>query len=278
MIRGPSPSARPIDSRGNAAVRRARALERDRSAREREGLCLAWGLRLAREVLEAGAQVRRVFAAPRLEESPEGGVLLAQLGRSKVQVLRATTRVLESIVPGCGDQGVVMEVVQPRHGLRELLSPGPVALLMAHGVQDPGNLGSMVRTAWGLGARGVVVLEGCADPFGSRSVRASMGAVFRVPVVGAATGRVLEEIGRAGIQIVAADARGGRRPSEVDLARPSAFAFGNEGAGLPAEILRAAGARVRIPMAAGAPSLNVHAAAAALLYEAFRQRGFAGAP
>jgi TrmH family RNA methyltransferase len=161
--------------------------------------------------------------------------------------------------------------------LSSLVSKGPTLLLLAHGVQDPGNLGSMLRTALALGTDALVALEGCADPHSSRAARAAMGALFRLPVLTGSAAPVLLALRAAGLSLVAADTRGTTRPEAVDLKRPVALVVGSEGRGLPEAILTQATARVRIPMAPRASSLNVHAAATALLYEAARQRHFSGA-
>jgi len=134
----------------------------------------------------------------------------------------------------------------------------------------------MIRSARAFGAAAVIVLPGSADPFGSRAIRAAMGAPFTLPIVEASAPETVDRLRAAGLAIVAADPEGDRQPAELDLREPAAIVVGNEGGGLPREILEAATARVRIPMAAGSDSLNVHAAAVALLYEATRQRSFSG--
>jgi TrmH family RNA methyltransferase len=141
-------------------------------------------------------------------------------------------------------------------------------------LQDPGNLGSILRTALALGASGLIALPGCADPFGSRAVRAAMGAQFVLPVAAAEVGAFLALARAARLQLVAADPDAADPPPRIDLARPTVLLLGSEGGGLPVELLDAAQRRVRIPMARGVESLNVHAAASALLYEAARQRAF----
>ena len=135
----------------------------------------------------------------------------------------------------------------------------------------------MVRTALGLGADALIALEGCADPYSSRAARAAMGALFRLPVLAGTAASVLDALRAAGLSLVAADTRGTARPEAVNLMVPVALLVGSEGRGLPEAILARAADRVRIPMASGASSLNVHAAATALLYEAGRQRDFGGA-
>jgi RNA methyltransferase, TrmH family len=266
---------RAIASPGNASVRTARALEKDRAFRESERTYLAWGIHLAQEALTSGAAVREALIGPRLEDSFEGREILSRLRRSSTPLARTTTRILDSIVEGCGDQGILLLVTRPEHDLSRVLArPGPALILAAHGVQDPGNLGSIVRTARALGAGALIALEGTADPFGSRAVRAAMGAQFTLAIVSSASQRCLTALSAAGIDRVAADPAGTRLPTEVDLTRPIALLMGSEGSGLPRRILEDATSRVRIPMAPGVSSINVHAAAAVLLYEAARQRGF----
>lgn len=273
-MRRPGPREQVIESSQNALVRHARSLETDRKTRSRGGEYLAWGVHLAQEALSARAPVRRVLVGPGLEKTGEGRDLLGRLSGCGAPLVRVTTRVLESILEGCGDQGILMILSMPDLDLAGLLSGAPTLLLAAHGIQDPGNLGSIARSCLAFGARGLLALEGCADPFGSRAVRAGMGAHFRLPV---ATGRAtdaMKALKGAGVQLVAAVPRGGESPADIDLSLRTALFVGNEGSGLPPEVLKAASRLVRVPMAPGVGSLNVHAASAVLLYEASRQRGF----
>ena len=267
-------TVRVVASPQNAAVKRARALERDRPLRERERTYLAWGVHLALEALACRAPLRQAFVGPRLAEARAGADLLRRLHAAGVPVVPVTTRVLDSIIEGCGDQGILLLAVRPQSDLAAILGFPSSLVLAAYGVQDPGNLGSILRSARALGADGLVALEGSADPFGSRAVRAAMGTQFTLPAASATTTAFLREAEAARLQLVAADPAGDETPTGIDLARPTVLLLGNEGAGLSQEILHAAHRRVRIPMAPGVSSLNVHAAAAALLYETARQRGF----
>lgn len=262
-----------ISSPRNPEARRLRALEGDRARREQEGVLIAWGLHLLAEALAAGATIRAAYAGPRMEESGEGRDLLKALRASGLRPRRATTRVLDSIADGSGDQGILLVVARHPREPRAVLDAGFRLVVGLHGVQDPGNLGGILRSSWTLGADAAVAFEGCADPFGSRVVRAAMGAHFRLPI---GCGRAADWAARAaaaGLRLVAADAGAGMEPERLDLAAPTLLLLGGEGGGLPPDLLNQAAARVRIPMAPGASSLNVHAAAAVLLYEAARQRG-----
>jgi TrmH family RNA methyltransferase len=265
---------RAVTSTENAAVKHARALERDRTLRERDGAYVAWGLHLAQEALRARAPVRRAFVGTRLQESREGQSLLQDLSAAGVPILRTTTRILDSVVEGSGDQGILLLCDRPQQAPSRLLGRQASLVLAAHGVQDPGNFGSILRSALALGASGLVALPGCTDPYGSRAVRAAMGALFALPVAAVEIEEFLDRARGSSLQIVAADPAGAKTPPEVDLRPPTILLVGSEGGGLPGSLLDAARHRVRVPMARGTESLNVHAASVALLYETARQRGF----
>jgi TrmH family RNA methyltransferase len=267
---------RRIESGRNPLVRELRLLERDRGARTRSGLYLAWGLHLAQEALLARAPVRSAWLGPALDRTAEGRRLGEELPGHCRSILRTTTRLLDTIIPGCGDQGILLLVERQRRTADDLIHGGADLLLATHGVQDPGNIGSIVRTAAALGIDGLLVLEGCADPYSSRAVRAAMGAQYRVRIADGSSEDVLASLERAGLQIVTSDVAQGLPPRAIDLRRPTALFVGSEGAGLPPSILDRATQAVRIPMAAGSASLNVHAAATILLYEAARQRQDSG--
>lgn len=167
----------------------------------------------------------------------------------------------------------------PRRGFRDVAFPPSLAVFLA-GVADPGNVGTLVRTCAGMGCDWLALGPGSADPFGPRAVRAAMGATWSVPILEGVSAADLAT--RRGFAVVAAVTEGGAAPWEADLTRPLVLALGAERAGLaPAmEALSGAGAEVvpvTIPQAPGTESLNVAAAAAALLYEASRQRA-AGDP
>jgi RNA methyltransferase, TrmH family len=150
-------------------------------------------------------------------------------------------------------------------------------LLVAVGIQNPGNLGSLLRTAEAAGATGAWLTEGCADPYSWKSLRGSMGSAFRLPLRRRVETASLAETLRArGLRTLAAGATAARRYDAVDLRGPLALLLGSEGAGLPDELAAAAELRVSIPLARPVESLNVGVAAGILLFEAARQRRRSG--
>lgn len=231
-------------------------------------------------------------------------VLLGESGEPHLQALGdqipestrlfLTSDKLFASVSGTETPQGIAALVQPRQASFDDLVRGIPLLLLMAGIQDPGNVGTLLRTAETFGASGVVACTaggiGTADPFGPKALRASAGSALRLPILrGAGAPVLLAQLRIAGVRVFATspEAQGetssqkALAPWEVNWREPAAFLLGNEGAGLPAELLRSSDAVVRIPRAASqdsvqsAESLNAAVAGAILLYEAARQRGFA---
>jgi len=230
------------------------------------------GPRLALEAANAGTSPRLVVLCPEL--AARGGLapeLAAWVARSPV-LLEVPPELFATVATTESPQGLLAVVDEPGRDVHPVLTCGSVLLLVIDGVQDPGNVGSLIRSAHALGAAAVLTVEGTGDPFGPKALRASAGACFRLPVARPArAAQVAGLLADHGVRLVGADPRGDLFPWEVDFTGKVALAVGNEAAGLgPA--LRG-GELVRIPMAPTAESLNAAAAGAVLLYEAMRQRG-----
>jgi TrmH family RNA methyltransferase len=166
--------------------------------------------------------------------------------------------------------------VKPRQfAFDDLLRGLPLVAVLA-GVQDPGNVGTILRSAEALGATGVIAARGTAHPYSPKALRSSAGSALRLPLlVEIALPVAMAQLRVSGVKIIAASSSGNsaaRRPDEIDFRAPVALVIGNEGAGLPPEIERSADALVRIPLAEPVDSLNAGVAASLLLYEAARQR------
>lgn len=165
---------------------------------------------------------------------------------------------------------VVEMIHRPLSGLAGT-RPDPVVVCV--GLQDPGNAGTVLRSAAASGAGAVVFCEGAVDVYNPKAVRASAGALFHVPVVAAApAGETLDELARWGLRRIATVANGGRPYDAADLARPCALILGSEGHGLPAELGDRLDEAVTIPMVTSTESLNVAMAASVVCFEAARQR------
>jgi TrmH family RNA methyltransferase len=226
-------------------------------------------VRLVEEAVATPGTIDAVVYAPTLEKNARGRELLAALARTGVPMERVEESELEQLADTQHPQGIIAVIRMPAWTLAQIrLDGGPVLVL--DGLQDPGNTGTILRTALGLGAAGVVALPGTVELSNPKVVRGSMGAVFHLPAVELGVAEFLAWAGDRGVTLLAAEANGAPIGS-VPIRRPVAIVLGNEGAGLRAEI-RQAGRAVAIPLARGTESLNVAVAAGILLYEVTRDR------
>ena len=213
--------------------------------------------------------------APELARTSRGSALVAELERHAIPVeeigVRAFTQLADTDTP----QGII-GVIEPRRSTPEDFVPGADAVaLVIDGVQDPGNVGTLIRTAHALGAAGTVVLRGTADPTSPKALRAAMGATFRHTVVSLDDNGFIAWARKHGVTLWAAAVDGVPLPRALERAGkdgPIAVIVGNEGAGIRPQLNAVAAQRVAIPLAQGAESLNVAVAAGILLYEVTRGR------
>jgi len=261
-------AAGPIRSRSNPLFRRFRTLK-DKGADE---LCLIEGPRLLEEALASGIGLVEVAAAPRVEASERGARLLAALHARGTPVHRMAEGLVASLSEAEASQGLLALARRPSFDEAALYRATPL-VVVAVGVQDPGNLGGLLRTAEAAGATGAYLTAGTADPFSWKAVRGSMGSAFRLPHVRGLTAE--EALGRLrghGLLVLATAADAEVAYDRADLRRPFALLLGSEAAGLPDELVRGADQRLAIPMRGPVESLNVGVAAGILLFEAARQR------
>jgi TrmH family RNA methyltransferase len=278
------------------ASRDNRWLKRFRSAlageRGDDGMVGVEGVRLVEAALGSGHPVEALLV------SDSGARHLSRVApvlTPAVPVLRTSDKLFASVADTKTPQGIAA-LVRPPQATIENLALGTALIAVLVGVQDPGNVGTIVRAAEAFGATGAATCPaegiGSADPFGPKAMRASAGSALRLPIVAGISATILLaqlRISRAKIYAAVAEesqnsGRGGDAPFlapwDVDWKAAAAILIGNEGAGLPAELVRAADARIYIPQSAGAArvgieSLNAAMAASVLLYEAMRQRNAA---
>src|SRR5881396_1089517 len=252
------------------------------------------GVRLVEEALRSGCPIQAVLFSESGERHHERLSSFIDRPEMAFPVLRTTDRLFEGLADTEHPQGVAA-LVHPRETsfddfVRVPSSACAPLLVVLAGVQDPGNVGTILRTAAAFGATGGATaasgVSGSASPYSPKALRASAGAALHLPILaGMSLAILLTQFKIAGIRTLASSVRipedGGQpllAPWEVDWCQPIALLLGNEGTGLPEEIERSADARIRIPMASGVESLNAAAAAAVVFYEAARQRNSAAAP
>lgn len=244
-----------------------------RRGRERRGLALAEGVRLVEEAVAAGVRIRGAAVSPGLEATARGKALKSVLERDGVRLEPVSDAELEELADTEHPQGVVAVVEPPRWSLEDIAAGPGAPVLVLDAVQDPGNVGTMLRTTLGLGGAGVVALKGTADLANPKVLRGSMGALFRLPAVAADPPEYLAWAVRSGIEtwVAAADGEPLEPPGALRH-HPAAVALvlGNEGAGVGSALQAAARRRLAIPLARGVESLNVAVAAGILLREVAR--------
>lgn len=242
----------------------ARDLKR-RKGRERQGLFVAEGIRTVEELLDSAIQLRGVLFAPSLAASARGGRILTTAAARGIGLLEVDDAAFASAAETDSPQGVLAIAQIPGHSLDDIFADEPLRLVVLDGVQDPGNVGTILRTSAAFGVSAVVALPGTVDLWNAKVVRSAMGASFRLPTVASTIATLTSFLHQRGIALWAADAHGAPlgslRPPEA-----LAVAVGNEGGGLSPSLLEHADSLVAIPIAADVESLNVAVATGILLH------------
>jgi len=255
-----------VTSRQHAIVSECRAARRGDDPR-----LLLDGWHLLEDALAAGVRLDTIIVRHDVLAAHAATIDAARAAGARV--LEATDGVMDAVSPVRASSGVVALATRPAIDPRSVTSPAPALVVVAFGVQDPGNVGALIRSVAAAGATGVLLDEASADPWGWKALRASMGSTFCVPIVRDDQALVrLASLRAEGLLIAAADPCGAASMYEASLSGPLALVFGAEGSGLPAAVLAQTDVRLRIPMRPRVESLNVAVAAALLVYEAARQR------
>lgn len=276
-----------ITSRQNPLVKRFR---RVRVAGERH-LVFLEGVRLIEDALGAGAHFESLAYSSEIESTERGLALLDALQKVPCRGALVTRQVMQAIADTENPQGVVALATRPHYDLEEVFDKSPQLIIIADRLQSPGNLGSIIRTAEAASATALITTHDTVDPFNQKSLRASMGSAFRLPVAtNAQPSDIFSLCRNHKMKIIASGPERERNTpliedtdrikpvfahTETDLTVPVALILGREASGLADNLRSNADGFVYIPMAGNIESLNVAAAAAVLLYEAARQRDFA---
>jgi TrmH family RNA methyltransferase len=266
-----------VQSRQNARVRELRAAFA-RSNREVSEVIGIEGEHLITEALRSGVRLRTVFVR-RDPDHRDGSLrMLDRLALpAAVPIVELTPAVFDSAVETESPQGIAAIIETPRFSLAEALSGLTPLVVLTAALQDPGNFGTLIRSAEAFGASGVIALAGTVSVWNSKVVRSSAGSAFRIPVIAEKSSLAFAALAERHIPVFAAvPASAGADSSpccDVNLSGPAAFLIGNEGSGLSAELLDRAQVRITIPTPGPVESLNAAVATSILLYEAARQRG-----
>jgi len=264
---------RKIEGRHNALVKQLRQAF-TRAERTESGDCAIEGVRIMEEAIRSGLRLSAVFFRESAQNVAEK--LLPQIG-SHVETLLVPDKLFDSAVPSESPQGVAALVRLREFALDDVLERlqvGPAVVVV--GLQDPGNLGTILRSAEAFGSAGVVLGEGTVSPFNSKVIRASAGSLFRLPVVLAVSAGGWEDaswkLRAQGLRLIATSSHKGTPLDQARLDGPSAVFIGSEGSGLPRNLIGQLDELVAIPHTPQVESLNAGVAGSIVLYEAARQR------
>ena len=263
-----------ITSTGHPLVQTLRRLGAH-PRRDPERRIILDGPRLIEEALDAGVAVEAALVAAD-EVSPRAQALIARLRAAGSRVHDATARVVQAASRVETSQGIVAIAHRPTPPGEAVLGAPDLLLLVADRIQDPGNIGTMIRTAVAAGATAVAITDGTVDPYLPKVLRATMGAAFRIPILSIDGATLREALSTRPLNLLVADARAAVDYTDAPVDRPVAIVVGNEAAG-PDPAWSGLGTRVRIPLLGPVESLNVAVAAALLLYEVVRRRRAASA-
>jgi len=268
-IRDPSFRLRRVEGRHNPLVKELRSAF-SHGELTKHGYCAIEGLRILEEAIRSSLRFRAVFfsesAAARAQR------LLSQIG-AHVETLLLPDKLFSTVVPSETPQGVAALARWKEFSLEEVLARSQGGSLLAvSGVQDPGNLGTILRSAEAFGAGGIVLGEGTVSVFNPKVVRASAGSVFRIPVVRTKLADAAIEMKKHGLRLIATSSHKGAALDQANLSGPLVIFIGSEGAGLSRDLIKAMDEVGSIPHSPKVESLNAGVAASIVLYETARQR------
>ena len=263
-----------ISNETNAQIKELVKLQKNARHRRKTKCFVAEGIKLVKEAASYG-RLQKVYMSEKLYEQEWGGrsqdEILAQLGG--VQAELVSDSVFAQIADTVTPQGILGIVRMPEYSLEEILDSDKKLFLLLDDLRDPGNLGTILRTSEGAGMSGVILSKESVDLFNPKVVRATMGAIFRVPFVYVENlPQVIGEMKQRGIAVYGTLMEGSRIYDRIDYRQPSGIVIGNEANGISQKVIDELTERIRIPMEGSLESLNAAVAAAVVMYEAARQR------
>ncbi|WP_378955863.1 TrmH family RNA methyltransferase [Pelosinus sp. sgz500959] len=262
-----------ITSLQNKFVKLAASLKQ-KKYRDELGLFVVEGVRLVEEAVQSDWLIETCIYTEETLEQERVQRIIADLQSKNCRMIQVASSIYEKVTDTKEPQGIMAIVKKNVHSLEDRLEAKVKEFfIVLDEVQDPGNVGTMIRTAAAAGCTGVILTKGCADVFASKAVRGSMGSIFHVPIIeGLTRSEVISYLKEHDIEILATSLESSKVYFEIDFKQSLAIVFGNEGNGVSQEFIEKAQERLYIPLANHVESLNVAASAAVILYEVVRQR------
>jgi TrmH family RNA methyltransferase len=261
-----------ISSVANPTVKRMRLLA-DKKHRRQSGAAVVHGIQPVWQAVEAGFEVETLVVAPDLLRNEPATRMVAEQERRGVRITRVTRELFERLADRDGPSGLAAIIRQRFASIDEFQAPAPSTFVALHRIANPGNLGTIIRTADATGVGGVILIGQTADPYDPAAIKASMGAIFSVPIAAIPdVDTLLSWAGAHQVAVATTAARADSRLWQTDYPSRLAILMGSEGSGLDDRDLERGDLRISIPMVGTAESLNLAVATAVLLYDVWRQR------
>ena len=261
-----------ITSSSNQLVKHVRLLHKKKVRWETKNFFVE-GLRSVEQSIISHADIKYVLYSDSLFETKGGNDLFKKISIKYKKVYKITDKLLKEICDTQNPQGIIAVVGFDNKTLIEALKEKGNFLVLLDRVQDPGNMGTIIRTADALGANGILVTSGCVDPYNPKTIRATMGSVFHIPLVHfESSDEALSILKSKSIGIISTGLLSSRPCYEIDFTKDFVLVIGNEASGVSEDILASSDSIVKIPMTGRAESLNAAIASGIVMYEASRQR------
>jgi RNA methyltransferase, TrmH family len=260
-----------ISSTANPRVKELLAIK-NRPLKVHPPFSLVEGLHLLETAMSAGIVLREIFFTSDFAQRGKGQRILKALSKKPVRIYEVSEHIMRKLADTGTPQGVIALVAHTPLTLGDIPVKKNPLFTVIDGIQDPGNLGTIIRTSDAAGADGVILLPGTCDPFSPKVMRSTAGSIFHIPVLQADSASLGKWLRERGIRLAATSPSSGESVFQTRLLGPVALLFGHESRGVGEGLRRSADILVRIPVYGKAESLNVAVAAAICLYEAVRQR------
>jgi len=260
-----------ITSASNSKIKEALEI-RNKRGRYKHAAFIIEGPHLIEMALASGHRIGEVFFTTAFSSKKDGQKILREIAKKTDEIFEITEQLMNKLAGTESPQGIIAIASYETKSLEEIRFKSVPLIVAVDGVREPGNLGAIIRTSDAAGADAVIILKGTCDVFMQKTIRATAGSIFNVPIIYTGTDKFIEWLQSNGIMLIATALDSGKSIFGAGLKNPIAFVFGNEAHGVSNEIKKKADLILKIPIYGKAESLNVSASAAVCLYEALRQR------
>ncbi len=264
--------SRMITSSSNSLIKHVRLLHKKKIRWESKNFFVE-GLRSVKESIISHAEIEYFLYSDSLFETKGGKDLFSLIDKNYENVYNITDKLLKEISDTQNPQGIIAVVRFNKNSLNEALKERNNFLILLDRVQDPGNMGTIIRTADALGANGILITSGCVDPYNPKTIRATMGSIFHIPLIHYDNvDEVLLDLKKRNIEVISTGLESSRPCYEIDFTKDFVLVIGNEASGISERVQELSDTIVKIPMQGRAESLNAAIASGIVMYEASRQR------